>query len=688
MNITSRSCRAAPPPWATCSLTPPEASPRSSSHHFSYCSQRLVTSDTRMKGKPPEQPQSTQLKKNPITGMETPMSSRFSRYLPVLAAVYFLTFSGAAFAANPVAYELKFERPNSHLLDVTMHVDALSGAAVDFAIPDWAPGSYYIENYSANVQRFRAHSTSGQELTWRKTDSQTWRINLAGAKSVTVEYQVYANTLQNNIAQYNERHAFIGGPSVWMYVVGGKDRPATLSIGVPNGWRVATGMDHSSATTFQAANYDTFADCPLEISDFAEKEFEVLGTKYHVIVHDVMGQKDFAKFVDDLQKTVAAEVPIFQPVAGTSGQAAPFKEYYFIFHVWPKTGGGLEQRNSTQINFSADWDSTEPAPGFVNRYDLKLFVSAHEFFHAWNVKRLRPLPLGPFDYSQMVHTPSLWISEGLTSYYGALALERAGLITPKQYLDEIAYMITKFEQNPGRNERSIEDTSWDTWYNGDVVTQANNLKNTNYSYYDGGQIMGHILDFAIRKNTNNQKSLDDWMRLMYSRYALPKPGFQPDDAVKAASEVAGTDLSGIFSRYISGKDPIPYEEYFAYAGIVVERKLDSEKAWLGVSQGKSDDGHAKITNVIPGGAADNAGLDRDDVVIGIDGRTADADGFSETISDHKPGDRLRITVIRLGMVKEIPVTLIASPYPTYTLKPMEHPTQEQQAIYNSWMGIK
>ena len=343
------------------------------------------------------------------------------------------------------AYELKFERPNSHLLDVTMHVDALSGATVDFAIPDWAPGSYYIENYAANVQRFRAHSASGQELTWRKTDSQTWRIDLAGAKSVTVEYQVYANTLQNNIAQYNERHAFIGGPSVWMYVVGAKDRPATLSIAVPSGWRVATGMDHTSATTFQAPNYDTFADCPLEISDFAEKDFEVLGTKYHVIVHDVMGQKDFAKFMDDLQKIVAQDVAVFQPVAGTSGQAAPFKDYYFIFHVWPKTGGGLEHLNSTQIDFAADWDSMEPDPGFVNAYDLKLFVSAHEFFHAWNVKRLRPLPLGPFDYSQMVHTPSLWISEGLTSYYGALALVRAGLITPEQYLDAISQLITKFE---------------------------------------------------------------------------------------------------------------------------------------------------------------------------------------------------------------------------------------------------
>jgi len=614
------------------------------------------------------------------------MSQRILSRLWILAVFAILNCS-AVRSADALHYELRFERPNTHLMEVTIHATDLKGLSVEFAMPDWAPGSYYLQNYSANVQAFHARGSDGKPLVWRKTDGQTWRVELAGANAVTVSYQIFGDTLRNNQAQFNERHAFIGGPSVWMYLVGGKERPVDLTIAVPKGWKVATGMERTSDHTFRAANYDWFADAPLEISDFAEKDFEVLGSTYHVIVHDVEGQKDFSKFVEDMQKFVATIVPMFRSVTATE-QAAPFKDYWFLFHVWPNTGGGLEHLNSTQIDFSKDWDSQAPAPGYGTLYNLKLFVAAHEFFHAWNVKRLRPQPLGPFDYSQMVHTQSLWISEGLTSYYGALALERAGLITPQQYLDEMSYVITKFEQDPGRSERSIEDTSWDTWYNGDVVTQANNLKNTNYSYYDGGQIMGHILDFAIRKNTNNQKSLDDWMRLMYSRYALPKPGFQPDDPKEAASELAGADLSGIFSKYISGREPIPYEEYFAYAGIAVEKKLDSEKPWLGISQSKSDDGHAKINNVIPGGAADTAGLDRDDVVIGIDGRTVDADSFSETISEHKPGDTLRMTVIRLGVVKEIPVTLMASPYPAYTLKPMEHPTKEQQAIYDSWMGVK
>jgi len=612
-------------------------------------------------------------------------------FLAVMALSVQLAAAAARAAkpsAAPLKYELAFEHPNTHLLDVTIHASDLKGATVEFAIPDWAPGSYYIENYSANVQRFRATSADGKALSWRKTDSQTWQIDLAGA-AVTISYQVFANTLQNNIAQYNERHAFIGGPSVWMYLVDGKDRPIELSVAAPSGWKIATGMEHTSDHTFAAADYNWFADAPFEISDFAEKDFEVLGTTYHVIVHDVENKKDFTKFANDLQKTVATIVPLFQSVTGTP-QAAPFKDYYFIFHIWPQTGGGLEHLNSTQINFTTDWDSTEPLPGTtLNQYDLKLFVAAHEFFHAWNVKRLRPLPLGPFDYTQMVHTPSLWISEGLTSYYGSLSVERAGLVPPQQYLDGIARLITNFEAKPGRKERSIEDTSWDTWFSNPMsISQANNLANTYYSYYDGGQIMGHILDFAIRDNTNNQKSLDDWMRLLYSRYALPKPGFKPEDAIHAASEVAGKDVSDVFRRYISGIEPIPYEQYFALAGIEVTKKVDPDKAWVGIEVKKSDDGHAQIRNVIPGSPAENAGLSNDDVIYAIDSRALEADGVNAQLSSRKPGDTLRITVLRLGEFREFLVTPTTNPNPTYSLKPMENQTEKQKAIYNSWLGIK
>jgi len=601
------------------------------------------------------------------------------------AAIIFLPRSRAA--SDPLHYELKFEKPNTHLMDVTIHASGLDGKSAEFAMPDWAPGSYYIENYWIYVQGFHAESADGKALAWHKTDEQTWRIELNRATSVKISYQIYGNTLANNKAQYNERHAFFGGPAVWMYMVNGKERPIELTIDTPSGWKVATGMPRADETHFSALNYDWFADAPMEISNFKEQDFEFAGTKYHVIDHDALGDADFSKFASDVQKLVETLVPIMARAAGTPAQQAPFKDYWFLFHIWPNAGGGLEHLNSTQINFRADWDSRRPNINMGNDYDEKLWVTAHEFFHAWNVKRIRPRPLGPFDYSRQAHTPSLWISEGLTSYYGSIGMVRSGLITPQEYLDSISKLITKFEAEPGRKERSIEDTSWDTWFvrNKDLDT---NLMNTNYSYYDGGQVVGQLLDLAIRNNTKNAKSLDDWMRLMYSRYALPKPGFEPDDAIKAMSEVAGMDMSDFFHRYISGKEAIPYDKYFAYAGIAVEKNTDATKPWAGFASMSSDEGRGKITNVFPGSPAEAAGISKDDFVVAIDGRVATGDEIDEALGAHKPGDAVKLTVMRLGQLREFTLTLGQDPTVMYKLKLVEHPTEMQQQIFRSWMGAK
>ena len=438
--------------------------------------------------------------------------------------------------------------------------------------------------------------------------------------------------------------------------------------------------------TFASPDYDTFADSPLEISDYAEKAFVEAGSTYHVVVHDVLGKKDFSSFAEDTRKIVAAAVPMFAPVAG-GARPAPFDEYWFLFHIWPNTGGGLEHLNSTQINMARDWDSQQVRPSGETDYEAKLGVTSHEFFHAWNVKRLRPKPLGPFDYSREVHTASLWISEGLTSYYGNLLLVRAGLQGPERYLEFLARLLTNFEQKPGRSERNIEETSWDTWFRAGVQGDTN-LANSNYSYYDGGQIAGHLLDFAIRQATNNQKSLDDWMRLLYQRYALPKPGFEPEDAVRAANEVAGRDISEIFRRFISGKEPMPYETYFGYAGILVERMRAPELGWIGITTTRDDDGRARISNIIPGSPAEDAGLDKSDVIVAADGRLMDQGELLKTLEAIKPGQVLRLAVIRRGELKEISVTTIPYPYTIFKLRLAENLTEMQRRIFESWMGKK
>jgi predicted metalloprotease with PDZ domain len=598
----------------------------------------------------------------------------------------FIVLAVSAAAAEPVEYELRFGKPSSHLLEISIRTSGLKGSVAEFAMPAWAPGSYVVNDYAKNVQGFRATGAGEKELAWRKTDKQTWRVETGGATTVTVQYKLYANTPANNWAQYNEQHAFLGGPAVWMYLAGGKERPVRLVIATPAGWRVATGLGRMAENTFAAADYDTFADSPLEISNYAEKTFVEAGSTYHVVVHDVAGKKDFSKFAADTQTIVAATVPVFAAAVG-GPRAAPFDEYWFLFHIWPGTGGGLEHLNSTQINTPRDWDNQSVRPTGETDYESKLLVTSHEFFHAWNVKRLRPKPLGPFDYSREVHTASLWISEGVTSYYGELLLMRAGLVKPERYLEWMSRLLTTFEQKPGRSERSIEETSWDTWFRAGVQGDTN-LLNSTYSYYDGGQIAGHLLDFAIRDATNNQKSLDDWMRLLYQRYALPKAGFEPEDAVRAANEVAGRDISEIFRRYISGKEPMPYEKYFGYAGIQVERLRAPSLGWIGVITTADEAGRAKVSNIIPGSPAEDAGIDKNDVIVALDGRVVDENEFLKALDTCKPGETLKLAVIRRGELKEIGVATIPYPYTIFKLRPAENPTEMQRRIYESWVGKK
>ncbi len=600
--------------------------------------------------------------------------------IALLIGVLLATALGTAQTSRaPLRYELRFAAPNTHLLEVTVHADGLRGDTAEFAMPAWAPGSYRINDYAKMVQEFSAVDAQGRPLPWRKTDKQTWRIELNGARAATVQYKVYGNTMANHWTQYNELHAFLAGPATWMYLVGSKDRPIELTLAVPEGWRVATALTPLGGNRYRAEDYDWFADSPIEISDWKRQSFTVAETTYHVVVHDVLGQKDFTKFTADTKKIVETVVAMF-------GGRAPFREYWFLFHIWPGVGGGLEHLNSTQITFPSPWDADGQAGRYGSEHQLKLFVTAHEFYHAWNVKRIRPLPLGPFDYSREAHTPSLWISEGLSSYYAQLAMVRAGFYTPEQYLESIAKLITEFEPRPGRRYRSVAETSWDSWFQ-NTPPGDTNLHNTNYSYYDAGQILGHLLDFAIRQASANRRSLDDWMRLLYERHAPPRPGFTPEDAVRAASEVAGKDLSEFFRRYVDGREPLPYEEYFAYAGIAVKRVPLSEQPWLGATLQRTHEGRTLVTNVEPGSPAEAAGLDRDDIILGADGRKLDYEQLRKALEEKMPGDTVVLTIQRWGQQRTLPVRLGSNPHASFVLRRIENPTPLQRAISESWLGL-
>jgi len=619
-----------------------------------------------------------------------------------------LLLVGTTAAMDSVAYQLRFLGANTHLLEVQIQASDLKQPTVEFAMPAWCPGSYTINNYAALVQHFEAQDSAGHSLNWEKIDKQTWRIQLAGSNAVTVRYQVYANTMLPQWSQYDDRHAFISGPSVWMYMTDGKSKPIRLVVEAPEQWRIATAMRSSSPGVYEASDYDEFVDSTIEVSNFQEQDFIIAGTTYHVVVHDTLGQKDFAKFVSDLQKIVELEVKMFAPPGAV--RPAPFDAYWFIYHISPKNTRALEHRNSTQIGFSSDWDDTQEQDWEGNAYQHKLTQSAHEFFHAWNGKRFRPKPLGPFDYSKEAITPSLWIVEGMTAYYEELMLLRAGLITPTDYLNSIAGLISDYE-SPWVRERSLEDTSRDAWFLSNDVNPVfafvngsedsawdtwmrqssggeTNLSNTLGNYYDGGQLVGHLLDFAIRQSSGNKASLDDWMRMLYQHYAFPNPGYEPEDAIAELNHVSGANLSDFVRRYISGKEPFPYETYFGYAGITVEKKLDPNKAWMGVTRVRTPEGRAALISIVPGGPAERSGLEVGDVVISADQQNVDYDGFLQFVSGKKPGDFLKLTVMREGQLRNVTLIFGSSPFATYSLKQVEHPTALQHQIFASWTGAE
>jgi len=615
------------------------------------------------------------------------MAENLLRRWPLLLVILFST-AGATSAAAPLEYELRFDRPNSHLLSICIRAAGLRGSAVEFAMPAWAPGAYRISDFAMMVQEFSAARTDGRPLAWRKSDKQTWRFELASSTTVAVCYKLFGNSFSHTSVQYDDRHAHLSSPAVWMYLVGGKDRPVRLRIDVPLGWRVATAMTRTGENIFTAPDYDWLADSPIEISDFREETFVVAGTTYHVVVHDGLGRQDFPQFTADTKKIVEAIVPWCSAVSSQEGRQAPFDAYWFLVHVWPGGTGGLEHLNSTQISFSSDWSSRQPAGRYGTDYALKLFVTSHEFYHAWNVNRLRPRPLGPFDYSREVYTPLLWHAEGVTSYYGQLALVRAGLVTPESYLNSIGQLITEIENAPGRRLRSLEQTSWDAWFRftGDPI--ENNQANTMFSYYDGGQVMGHLLDFAIRHATNNQRSLDDCMRLLYQRFALPKPGFEPEDVVRAVSEVAGKNMSDFFRRYVEGQEVPPYEEFFAHAGIHFEKRTDPDMPWLGASWQRNEDGRARILNIRPASPALAANLDRGDVVMAVDGRDVNAERFLQALSGKRPGETVRLTVNHHGARRDLELKLSENPDVTYLLSPMDTMSESQRKMYLSWLGLR
>lgn len=571
-----------------------------------------------------------------------------------------------------IDYTLAVPRPGAHLLRVTLEVPADGADHLDFVLPSWTPGSYRIRDYARHVQDFSAGG-----LEWQKVDKARWRVFAHGRARVRVEYQVWAFELTVRTSHADAEHAYVNGAPTFLYVDGRKDEPVRLRVRPLRGWRVATGLD-GRGTNFTAPGYDVLVDSPIEIGRFRELPFRAGGKPHRIVIHGD-GNYDARAMVRDVRRIVEEENRMMGGL--------PYDHYTFLLHTAPEGGGGLEHRNSCSLQFPP-WHFRPR-----EKYENFLELVAHEFFHLWNVKRIHPSALGPFDYEREVYTRLLWVMEGLTSYYDVLIPRRAGLISPARYAKTIAERIQKFEEKPGRRRQSLSLSSFDAWIG--LYQPNENALNAQMSYYEKGGLVGIALDLEIRRRTGGRKSLDDVMRLLWQEYGRHERGFPEEEFRHACDRVAGGSLAAFFRDYIDGTSEIPWNRWFETAGLELVRearkgengRVEKWRPWLGIQSQRSGD-HLAVTAVLEDSPADRAGLSVRDELLALDGAKIDPDGWEKRIEERGPGARVTLALFRRGRLQELELEIGRRPNVTYAIRKRKAATAAQKRTYESWLRAK
>ena len=614
---------------------------------------------------------------------------RRTNYLFAAAQLVFVVLlTGAAAQAQttaPMSSDISFtvamSKPHTHLLEVEIRVKVAANLQVpnesDLIMPVWTPGSYLIREFERHVQDFAADAND-RALVWAKVNKNTWRIKTGGARQWRVTYRVYANELSVRTSELNSDHAFWNNATLLMYPDGRLNAPSTLRVVPAPGWKIATGLPAVAGQpdTFHADNFDVLYDSPVECSNFKQIDFQVKGVPHRIVI-DGEGNYDPERLRTDVQKIVETETAMFG--------AIPYHDYTFILHLRSNTGGGLEHLNSTALGFRRFNFSTEKGQRSFHS------LVAHEFFHLWNVKRIRPDALGPFDYTKENYTRLLWVAEGITEYYGQLMVRRAGLISDQGYLDRLAQQIQDFQETPGRQVMSAEEASFDSWIK--FYRPDENSVNSQISYYDKGELLGLLLDLDIRRRTNNAKSLDDVMRYLLTEFFEKGRNYTPADFQKVCELMAGASLDEFFSRYVRGRDDLGpvCNQMLAGAGLGLLTfpmvQVLPLRGFLGADlEDKPDGDFIVIKSVRAGSSAYEQGLNAKDRIIALDGARVDKETFEALIAAKRHGETVRITVFRSDDVRTFDIRLTARVDATYRIVPLPNANAEQKRIYQAWLG--
>ncbi|GAB4164517.1 MAG: PDZ domain-containing protein [Roseiflexaceae bacterium] len=579
-----------------------------------------------------------------------------------------------------LTYTISMPEPQTHRFHVALHISDLNGPTLELALPVWTPGSYMVRDYARHVQQFRAIA-AGEPLPWQKQDKTTWIVQTNGASEIEVHYQVYAFELTVRTSHLDETHGYFNPATLCLFVPGQTEQPHVVVIDPPAGWRVATGLPSSTTNRFEAEDYDHLVDSPFEIGTHRLLTFEVEG-KLHEIAIWGTGNEDETRLINDTKRIVEATRALFP-------EPLPYDRYLFILHLADGLYGGLEHRNSV-TNLIDRW-TFQPE----RSYERYLGLTSHEYYHVWNVKRIRPTPLGPFDYRRENYTRQLWVSEGVTSYYDNLILARGGLISTERYLDTLADDIVTLQGQPGRALQSLAQSSFDAWIK--LYRPDENSTNSSISYYLKGSLVALLLDLEIRQRSGGARSLDDVLRYLYCEVyggsdrdrLYDAPGFAEDGGFLAAVEAVAGSEGGFYrhflQRFVETTEELPYEQGFGYVGVQVQWSRKSNGGWLGLKS-KVDQGRLKVTSVVAGGPAEQAAIAAGDELIALDGFRIDEAKLAARLSERAPGSSAQITLFRGDRLLTTNVTLRESPFDALRLIPHQEATAAQQAMFRSWVS--
>lgn len=591
-----------------------------------------------------------------------------------------------ALAQEPVRYTLSFPAPHTHYLEVSATVP-VAKTPVDLFMAVWTPGSYMVREYAKDVESFEARTPDGGVLAWEKTRKNRWRVQSAGAKTIEVRYKVYAHNSSVQGNWVDAGFAMLNGAPNFMTLVGGEKRPYEVKLNLPPAWRESIsgmGRKNGDPNTYAAADFDELLDCPIYAGSAPIHEFEVLGRKHYLVNEGEGPMWDGPASARDVKKIVEE----FARMWG----GLPYQHYVF-FNMIVEAGGGLEHRNSTWMNTSrwAYGNDAEPAaPGAVpaggRRVPTRgswLGLVSHEYFHAWNVKRLRPEALGPFDYENENYTSSLWISEGFTSYYGPLALKRAGLSTQGRLLNAMSGAIRSLQTTPGRLVQPVELSSFDTWIK--LYRPDENSANTAISYYTKGNVIAFLLDVKVRLLTEGRKSLDDVMRLVYSRFSGER-GFTPQQFRAAAGEVAGADLGAWFKKVLETTEELDYSEALQWYGL--RFRAPQERPRREIQTGltvRTEEGRLLVTAVRRDTPGWTAGVNVSDEIIAVNEiRVAGAE-WPSRLERYRDGETVKLLVARRGRLMTIEMQVEDEAPASWALEVNPQATEQQKANLAAWL---